>query len=116
MYKSPIELLTTDIYTKIVKQQEEDIYQAVVKTGVNVDKEELTRALRYDRGQYNAGYMDGQADAMADLVRCKDCKYYTAEKKRCDHQCLCWEVECYDLWLGTEPNDFCSYGERKDNE
>lgn len=51
-----------------------------------------------------------------EVVRCKDCKYYTSEKKRCDHQCLEWDVECYDLWLETEPEDFCSYGERREGK
>ena len=48
-----------------------------------------------------------------EVVRCKDCLYYTEEKKRCDHQCLDYDVECYDHWLEMEPTDFCSYGERR---
>jgi hypothetical protein len=31
---------------------------------VNVDKYELTRALAYDRGQYDKGYKDGHDDAL----------------------------------------------------
>jgi Zn finger protein HypA/HybF involved in hydrogenase expression len=116
MYKSPIELIIADIQNQIAKEQDEEIYKAVVSVGISVDKEELVKALEYDRKQYLMGYEDGEADVWESIVRCKDCKYYTAEKKRCDHQCLCWEVECYDLWLGTEPNDFCSYGERREGE
>ena len=51
-----------------------------------------------------------------EVVRCKDCKYYTEHKKRCDHPCQDWDVECYDQWLEMEPSDFCSYGERRPNE
>ena len=28
-----------------------------------IDKEELAKALQYDRGQYDKGYEDGRADA-----------------------------------------------------
>ena len=52
----------------------------------------------------------------AEVVRCKDCKYYTEQKKRCDHPCQDWDVECYDQWLEMKPDDFCSYGERRTDE
>ena len=51
-----------------------------------------------------------------EVVRCKDCKYYTEQEKRCDHPCQDWDVECYDQWLEMAPNDFCSYGERRKHE
>lgn len=51
-----------------------------------------------------------------EVVRCKDCKHYTEQKKRCDHPCQDWDVECYDQWLEMEPSDFCSYGERRTGE
>lgn len=63
MYKSPIELLITNIENQIVKKQDEQIYQAVMHYIPNVDKEELLRALQYDRGQYEKGYADGKANA-----------------------------------------------------
>lgn len=59
MYKSPIEILTTDIQTQIDKGLEEEVFKAVVSVGINVDKEELLRALQYDRSQYQKGYFDG---------------------------------------------------------
>ena len=64
MYKSPIELLVDNIQYQIVKQQDEEIYKAVCHYVPNVDKEELIRALNYDRNQYERGYADGKADAM----------------------------------------------------
>ncbi len=48
-----------------------------------------------------------------EVVRCKECQYYTPEKKRCDHPQLDYDIECYDHWVEMEPNDFCSCGERK---
>ena len=64
MYRSPIDMLITDIQHQIAQQQDEEVYKAVVSVGINVDKEELLRALRYDRDQYEKGFADGKADAL----------------------------------------------------
>lgn len=42
------------------------------------------------------------------VVHCKDCKHRDPEDKRCD--CGCWHTP-----FTTNDNDFCSYGERKNN-
>lgn len=55
MYDSPIRLAVS----KMASQFNDDIYNAVVKTGIDVDKDELVRALNYDRNQYEKGYRDG---------------------------------------------------------
>lgn len=52
-------------------------------------------------------------------VRCWECVYYSKTTvvgldMRCNHPQLDYDVECYDHWLETGPNDFCSYGERKE--
>ena len=109
MYKSPIEILTTDIYTQIMKQEEQEIYKAVVNTGVVVDKEELLRALKYDRMQYSAGFRDGKQAALDSIVRCKECKYlYDGMDGYCckSHRGLARICE----------GSFCSYGERREGE
>lgn len=62
MYESPIEVYTSKIdgmVQLIQKKQEEHIYEAVLNVGVNVNKEELVKALLYDRDQYDKGYQDG---------------------------------------------------------
>lgn len=55
MYDSPIRLAVS----KMASQFDDAIYNAVVKTGIDVDKDELVRALNYDRSQYEKGYRDG---------------------------------------------------------
>jgi hypothetical protein len=60
MYKSPIDI----IYGQMETQMEGAILKAIQKVDVNVDKDELLRALQYDRGQYDKGYADGKVDAM----------------------------------------------------
>ena len=67
MYKSPIEILTSNAYNTISKNVDDAIMQAILDVSIKVDKEELIRALQYDRAQYkvgyNAGYEDGYAAA-----------------------------------------------------
>lgn len=47
---------------------------------------------------------------VVEVVRCKDCEYYRKNEYSPDEDmwCMCW---CD--WLPTDPNDFCSSGERK---
>ena len=42
--------------------------EAIRKVGVNVDKEELIKALQYDRNQYTKGYEDGKNEVL-DKIR-----------------------------------------------
>ena len=39
------------------------VVRGCVKVGVKVDKDELLKALRYDRGQYEKGFADGVSSA-----------------------------------------------------
>ena len=59
MYESPIELITDNVLTQIRKNQEDYVYEVVQNMGVNVNKEELLKALAYDRQQYCKGFEDG---------------------------------------------------------
>ena len=66
-YKGPVELLILDTVQQAVEQAAREfdaqaepvVMGAIHKLGVSVDKEELIRALRYDRGQYAIGFRDG---------------------------------------------------------
>lgn len=77
--QSPIEVFQTQMQSQIVGE----IYKAVMKVGVNVDKDELLKALQYDRNQYQKGYKDRDAE----IVRCKDCIHatMTADGKMCKY-------------------------------
>lgn len=75
-YESPINLnylvsepkgsITDSIkeWYKIMERVEDEylVTECIKKLEVNVDKEELLKALSYDRDQYDAGYRDGRAD------------------------------------------------------
>lgn len=47
------------------------IISAVRRVGIDVNKEELVKALAYDRGQYEKGYEDALKEH--GIIYCKDC-------------------------------------------
>ena len=100
MYESPITLLRTqtDNFVKEVNEKtDEVIFKAVVNVFPQVNKEELIKALEYDRGQYIKGYQDRDKE----IVRCKDCeKHGTA-------YCYMWGNDT------TEDYMWCCDGEAK---
>lgn len=63
-YKSPIESFSdiNQIIECVKDEFDNNVYKAVLRTGVQVDKDELIRALRYDRNQYLKGYCDAKAE------------------------------------------------------
>ena len=58
-YTSPSNIITQQINTKM----EGAVLKAVQKVGVYVDKEELVKALKYDRGQYELGFRAGRKES-----------------------------------------------------
>lgn len=55
MYKSPIELIMSKTKTSL----EDMIYAHIQEIGIIADKDELIKALQYDRNQYEKGWEDG---------------------------------------------------------
>lgn len=82
--------------------QDEQILQAVRAVGVYVNKDELIRAITYDRQQYNKGYDDAIeefAKILAELNMCP-CNEPEAEELlscACDYRysCDCSFKECW---------------------
>ncbi len=58
-YESPIKVIQEQLTLKM----EDDILKAIQKYNIEVDKEELLKALAYDRDQYMKGYEEGRASA-----------------------------------------------------
>lgn len=67
-YESPIEVIYQDIYHRINVDFANNIYNAVINCGIQVDKEELVRALKYDREQYNKGHRNGYQNGVRGFV------------------------------------------------
>jgi hypothetical protein len=53
-YESPIRMIVGEMETKM----EADTMSVIQRYGIDVDKDELIKALNYDRGQYEKGYAD----------------------------------------------------------
>lgn len=77
MYESPIKMAwsnpdlilteTQKIAKDITKQHEDYIMYTINQTmGYEVDKDELIKAMQYDRDQYDKGYQDGYLDGVRD--------------------------------------------------
>lgn len=83
MYESPLTKIYGDIQSQIIKQDEENMMFAVNRTvGYDVDKQELIKALNYDREQYEKGYKDAMSvikDIKAEITTYKDDKIIHAE-------------------------------------
>ena len=101
-YQSPVDLILSEMNLRM----EGEIFKAVQNVGVNVDRDELLKALRYDRDQYQKGY----ADRDAEIVRCEDCEYSYTEGFVHPHL-ICEKhpefEEVADDW-------FCADGKRKE--
>lgn len=100
-YQSPVDLIISEMNMRM----DGEIFKAVQNVGVNVDRDELLKALQYDRGQYQKGYNDRDSE----IIRCKDCIASN------------FAGLSYELWCGITgkrilPTDFCSNGRRKDSD
>lgn len=56
-YESPIRMIVGELETKM----EADTMSVIQRYGIDVDKEELIKALNYDREQYEKGYREAQS-------------------------------------------------------
>lgn len=104
-YAPPVSLNLNDFQYTIG----DAVAKAIAKAGIQVNQEELLKALKYDRGQYKAGYDAGFADGFVEtlhIVRCRDCKFYNPES----HYIGCESAKGI---IGPSDDDFCSYGERR---
>lgn len=93
MYESPIAIIEQKILNKQKKQlQNALMYEIRMNYQIDVDKDELIRALQYDREQYEKGYQDGKT-AMKKTGKwlinsdgyypyCSQCKYEPKEMTR----------------------------------
>ena len=63
MYESPINLYMQEIMSKMENERDNAITAKISESiGVDINKDELIKALQYDRQQYNEGYADAKAE------------------------------------------------------
>lgn len=100
-YKSPIETIWSDIEHDYGERFDQMVLTAVQSVGIRVNKEELVKALAYDREQYRRGWEDRDSE----IVRCWDCKYWEPATLSSGNCGRALEITAYK-------DDYCSYGER----
>lgn len=64
MYESPI----NEILGELQFTYDNECMKAVQSVGFDINKEELTKALLYDRNQYEKGFNDGYEKALDDII------------------------------------------------
>lgn len=57
-----------NIQQKIIQDQEEKVMECICEYGIEVDKEELIKALQYDRNQYKKGFADALDKIRAEIM------------------------------------------------
>lgn len=104
MYESPIKVFQSNLEM----QFEGEILKAVQRANISVDKDELIRALHYDREQYQKGFDDARKNAVP-VVRCKDCEYFGLNDENVPY--------CLNPFGLDDPEqmDYCSYAEELKN-
>lgn len=58
-WESPIEIIVNQMESAWM----DETFRVIQKVGINVDRNELIKALQYDRNQYEKGYEDGKREA-----------------------------------------------------
>lgn len=63
-YESPVKVYQSEMQTAL----ENNVMSVAQRIGIDIDKEELLRALAYDRDQYKEGYEAGYKRAIKDIT------------------------------------------------
>lgn len=109
-YQPPIDVNFTDHIIEDVKtEMDEYLIRAVQKVIINVDKDELLKALAYDREQYEKGYTDGKRESV-DVVQCQECEHY---KPRYFPDGRCYGVFCELYRHAFQPDFYCKSGSKR---
>lgn len=111
-WASPIEFVYQNAQKTYLEQIEGHIMARCEEVlGVKVDRDELIKAMNYDREQYKKGFENGYKQRDKEIVRCKDCKYSESVSKWKDFEHGCMLHREY-----IKETDFCSQAERKEEE
>ena len=93
-YKSPVEVIRHEMQMRV----ENDVMKAIQQHDIYVDKNELIKALEYDRDQYVKGFVDGcksDVEALCEKIKAdaitkfaERLKNYYSHIKGSTHACL----------------------------
>ena len=68
MYESPINIAIDNMVTQMEHDRESLIIRSIYTEGIDVDKNELIKALQYDRNQYQKGFEDCARSMRLDVL------------------------------------------------
>lgn len=60
-YECPIRIEAQQLSRIAIKKMDDNIFEAVLREEIVVERDELLKALKYDRDQYEKGYRNGYA-------------------------------------------------------
>lgn len=66
-YESPIKVIYDDFVKEVTRKFDDTVIAACQNVNIVVDKEELAKALAYDRKQYEKGYQEGVKSQLRDM-------------------------------------------------
>ena len=80
MYKSPITLMVEEIAREEMKKFDEWAMENIKQQmHLEIDRDELLKALEYDRAQYDEGFTDGYNHAMGEIKT----RFYNVHEVAC---------------------------------
>lgn len=109
MYESPINQIVNEMMESITEQREDAIITTISETvGFDIDKQELIKALNYDRKQYEKGYKDAKDDMLsvikdikAEIIDKSYLSYDDNPRHIIDEN---WVLEIIDKYTAEESN------------
>lgn len=126
MYENPITMVQRTISEQMRKQEDKYICEIEQEVGFHIDKQELIRALNYDRKQYEKGFADGRffgiREVKSKLVHLKQCQaipkeqfeYYkkkTADENTADYEEFIKRQICDELGKYLYENNLVTFTE-----
>ena len=96
-YQSPIEVTISQMRFEQEKRLEGEVFKAIQDIGVTVDKDELIKALQYDRDQYCRGFIDGYTGDI-DKIR-QEVKADTVRKMQSEIEARCIKGGIYPAFV-----------------
>lgn len=97
-YEGPIRIIR-EMLNDIARQQaaaiDKQTYEAVLRVGIQVDKEELIKALAYDRNQYTKGFNDGLKRSRASWVGIDEFPHEHYECNRCGYEHITDDISIF---------------------
>lgn len=104
-WESPFSVEIKEISKTLNDELENQVIAVVCEAGIMVDKEELIKALNYDRNQYEKGYTDA-CKTRVEVIHCRDCTYHSGSY--CHYK--------YSYGAYVRDDHYCGYAEREECE